>query len=234
VNQEYRIKLKSEDFESANVVLIKEASVQLDEVDQDHYLFAFSDEELIQLISTRDEWSDYDFLLAQRILKERGRVLDDAELASLEERRFQELNKFEEIKPGWLYAGFLFALLGGVFGIMTGWFISSNTKTLPNGKTMSLIGCFIICCRLHMLFVHKKGSLIIYISVSMKIMIFIGGMDYAIFLRVTKSSRKIKRQSVVLIYDGFYLVRRMLEITTMINCQLNIFGRRKTEKMIFQ
>lgn len=55
VNQEYKIKLKSEDFGRANVVLIKEASEQLDEVDQDHYLFSFSDEELIQLISERDK-----------------------------------------------------------------------------------------------------------------------------------------------------------------------------------
>ncbi|SHE65535.1 hypothetical protein [Pedobacter caeni] len=134
VNHEYRIKLKSEDFQRANEVLIEEASEQLDEVEPDHYLFGFSDEELIQLISKRDEWSDYDFLLAQRILKERGRVLKDAELAGMEEKRLQELNEYEKINPGWLYAGFLFALLGGVFGIIMGWFISTNTKTLPNGK----------------------------------------------------------------------------------------------------
>jgi hypothetical protein len=136
VNQEYRVKIQSEDFEKANAALIKEASEHLDEADQDHYLFAFSDEELIQLISKRDEWSDYDFLLAQRILKERGRIIEDKELADLEEKRLQELNKFEKINPGWIYAGFLFALLGGIFGIMMGWFISSNTKTLANGKTI--------------------------------------------------------------------------------------------------
>jgi hypothetical protein len=136
VNQEYRVKLKSEDFERANAVLVKQASAQLDEADQDHYLFAFSDEELIQLISKRDEWSDYDFLLAQRILKERGRVVEEGELTDLEEKRLQELNKPEKVNPGWIYAGFLFALLGGIFGIMMGWFISSNTKTLPNGKTI--------------------------------------------------------------------------------------------------
>ncbi|WP_316789605.1 hypothetical protein [Pedobacter frigoris] len=136
LNQEYRVKLKSEDFERANATLIKEASVQLDDVDRDHYLFAFSDEELIQLISNRDEWSNYDFLLAQRILKERGRVIEAGELANFEEKRLQELSRFEQINPGWIYAGFLFALLGGIFGIMMGWFISSNTKTLPNGKTM--------------------------------------------------------------------------------------------------
>lgn len=136
VNQEYRVKLKSEDFEKANAVLIKEASVQLDEVDRGHYLFTFGDEELMEVISKRDEWSNYDFLLAQKILKERGKVLGNAELADLEEKRLQELNKFEPINPGWIYAGFLLALLGGIFGIMMGWFISSNTKTLPNGETM--------------------------------------------------------------------------------------------------
>jgi hypothetical protein len=128
--------LESEDFEKANAALVKEASVQLDEVDRNHYLFDFSDEELIQLVSKRDEWSDYDFLLAQKILKERGTILDHDELAKLQEKRLQDLNSFEKINPGWLYAGFLLALLGGLFGIMMGWFILSNTKTLQNGKTM--------------------------------------------------------------------------------------------------
>lgn len=155
VNQEYRVKLKSENFERANAVLIKEAAVQLEEIDRDHYLFTFSDEELMELTSKRDEWSNYDFLLAQRILKERGKVLGNGELAELEEKRLQELNKFEKLNPGWFYAGFLFALLGGVFGIMMGWFISSNTKTLPNGKTMY---CYSVADR-------KKGKVMLVVGI---------------------------------------------------------------------
>lgn len=136
LNQEYRIKIKSKDFVGANTLLESEAAVALQEVDAGHYLFDFSNEELMQLIAKRDEWSEFDFLLARKILKERNVNLEIAELAHIQEKRLEELSKPEKVNPGWIYAGFLFALLGGVFGIIMGWFISSNTKTLPNGNTM--------------------------------------------------------------------------------------------------
>jgi hypothetical protein len=135
LNQEYRIKIKPEDFVRANAVLENEAVLELQHVDQSHYLFDFSNEELMQLIAKRDEWSDFDFLLAKRILEERSINLEVSELAHIEEQRLEELGKPQNVNPGWIYAGFLFTLLGGVFGIIMGWFISTNTKTLPNGMT---------------------------------------------------------------------------------------------------
>lgn len=135
LNQEYRIKIKSEDFVKANSILENEAVLELQQVDKNHYLFDFSNEELIQLIAKRDEWSDFDFLLAKKILVERNVDLKVSELAHMEELRLEELGKPQKVNPGWIFAGFLFALLGGVFGIIMGWFISTNTKTLPNGKS---------------------------------------------------------------------------------------------------
>lgn len=136
LNQEYRIKIKSEDFVTANNILENEAVIELQEVDPEHYLFDFSNEELMELIAKRDEWTDFDFLLAKKILGQRNVKLDMGELAYIQGKRLEELSKPEKVNPGWIYAGFLFALLGGIFGIIMGWFISSNTKTLPNGNTI--------------------------------------------------------------------------------------------------
>lgn len=110
LNQEYRLKIKSEDFVSANTALENEAVVGLQEVDPEHYLFDFSNEELMQLIAKRDEWSDFDFLLAKKILEQRNVNLDMGELAHIQEKRLEELSKPEKVSPGWIYAGFLFAL----------------------------------------------------------------------------------------------------------------------------
>lgn len=135
LNQEYRVKIRPEDFVKANMILEKEAAVELQDVDPGYYLFDFSNEELLQLIAKRDEWNDFDFLLARKILDQRGVYLKISELVEMEEQRFEELSEPEQVKPGWMYAGFLFALLGGIFGIIMGWFISTNTKTLPNGES---------------------------------------------------------------------------------------------------
>lgn len=136
LNQEYRIKIKSKDFVIANNIIESDAVVAMQEVDPGHYLFDFSNEELMQLVAKRDEWSEFDFLLAQKILKERNVNLEIGELAHIQEKRLEELSIPEKVNPGWIYAGFLFSLLGGVFGIIMGWFILSNTKTLPNGNTI--------------------------------------------------------------------------------------------------
>jgi hypothetical protein len=136
IHKEYSVKLNPADFPKVNAILEKEAAMQVNEVSEDHYLFTFSDEELRQLVAKRDEWSDLDFVLAQKILAERGADFEIHEIANLQEKRLEELGTPEPVNPTWIYAGFLFALLGGLFGIIMGWFIFSNTKTLPNGKTI--------------------------------------------------------------------------------------------------
>lgn len=155
LNQEYRVKIKPEDFIRTNAVLENEAVLELQHVDHSHYLFDFSNEELIQLIAKRDEWSDFDYLLAKRILEERSVNLEVGELANMEEQRLEELGKPQKVNPGWIYAGFLFALLGGVFGIIMGWFISTNTKTLSNGK---ITYCYSEADR-------KKGRVMFYVGI---------------------------------------------------------------------
>ena len=114
----------------------KEAQIEIDQVDKDYYLFGFSDDELLDLISKADEWSPFDFLLARKILAQRGNVLSNEEVKYLEEERINELKKPEAPQTKWIIIGYLCAALGGILGIFIGWHLFTYKKTLPNGERL--------------------------------------------------------------------------------------------------
>ena len=106
---------------------------QIDSVDKDYYLFNFTDLELMEVITKRDEWGHLDFILAQKILKERGKEIKPEVVELLKKQRLEELAKPEENQKAWIYAGYITAVLGGFLGIFIGWHLSTYKKTLPNG-----------------------------------------------------------------------------------------------------
>jgi len=131
---QFYIKIQQKDFEQADLVLAKVSQEQLTSVDKDHYLYAFSDEELFEVVCKPDEWNEFDYELAKKILAERGKSITPAILDLLKQRRVNDLTKPEEIHKGWIFAGYLLALFGGLFGIFIGWQLYNFRKTLPNGE----------------------------------------------------------------------------------------------------
>src|SRR3954470_13187763 len=59
-----RLKLNPTDFTKAHEVLQNFYIAELESVDKDYYLFSFSDEELIEIISKPDEWGYFDYQLS--------------------------------------------------------------------------------------------------------------------------------------------------------------------------
>lgn len=133
-NRDYRIKLYPEDFETVTELRNAIAASELEQIDPTYYLFGFTDEELIDLISKQDEWSPFDFQLAQKILKDRGREISEKEIHELREWRIRELAEPEKHETGWIIVGYIFAILGGLIGLIIGWYIVSAKKNLPNGE----------------------------------------------------------------------------------------------------
>ena len=133
-HRDYRIQLLPDDFERVNEIRNNVAISELDLVDSDYYLFDFTNEELIDLISKQDEWSPFDFQLAQKILKDRGQEISIKEINKLKDRRIVELSEPEKHNPFWIVVGYIFAALGGLLGIIIGWYIVFSKKTLPNGQ----------------------------------------------------------------------------------------------------
>lgn len=134
INREFRIKLKKQDFEKADKLLLDISVSQINEVGNDHYLFEFSEQELIEVLTKSDEWSKFDYLLAQKILKDRGQEVNEKYLEKLRKQRIEELAKPEKSQKSWIIAGYVFALLGGLLGLFIGWHLLIHKKTLPNGE----------------------------------------------------------------------------------------------------
>lgn len=131
---EYEIKIDASNFEKAEAVLEKDAESLLEKMDQDYYLLSFTDEELYEVLIKSDEWSIFDYKLAQKILTNRGKTIDHEMLASLKKERLNILSKPEENQRPWIIAGYLFSFLGGGIGIVIGYSLWTSKKTLPNGK----------------------------------------------------------------------------------------------------
>jgi hypothetical protein len=130
----YFVKIRKEDFHTVDVILLKHSSQFLDTVDHEHYLFTFSNEELYDILAKPDEWNEFDYLLAQRILDNRGEKVDISVIEKLRSDRIKELAKPDEKGQQWIAIGYIFAFFGGVLGIIIGWHLQSFRKTLPDGN----------------------------------------------------------------------------------------------------
>jgi hypothetical protein len=132
--KEYCVKIKKIDFERANDILSEKAKVEINEIQDDYYLFSFSDEELIDVIEKSDEWNKFDVELAHKLLKERGNEITDEQINEIKKQRIVELSKPEEGQNIYIIIGYVCAILGGLLGIFIGWHLLTYKKTLPNGN----------------------------------------------------------------------------------------------------
>lgn len=133
----YVIKIRQVDFEKANNIIEQLAEKQLLDVNKDHFLFDFSNEELIDVVKKRDEWGDDNYVLAKNILKERGNNLDSEFINDLEIERIKELSKPEDGNETLgKVIGYISAILGGPLGLLIGYYLLNFKKTLPNGESV--------------------------------------------------------------------------------------------------
>ena len=131
---DYAVKIKSADFEKANQLRKEYETKNLDSVETDYYLFGFTDDELMEVLTKADEWSTFDVVLGRKILVERGKNISDADITAINKRRIEELRVPETSQSIWIVLGYIFALMGGVMGLFIGWYLKSHKKTLPDGE----------------------------------------------------------------------------------------------------
>jgi len=134
IQNEYEIRIKQSDFKRAEEILEKSAENLIDQIDKDYYLFEFTNEELYEILLKSDEWSAFDYTLAQKLLKQRGKSVDKDLLDSLKNERLKDLAKPEGNQRPWIIAGYAFAILGGFLGLLIGYSLWTSKKTLPNGQ----------------------------------------------------------------------------------------------------
>jgi hypothetical protein len=133
VDPEVNLKLRPEDFVRANHALKEHYEKAAMEAEGDHYLFSFSDRELLDVVKKPDEWGVFDVELARRILRERGIEITEEIQEEVERERLEVLKEPAKASSTMVVAGYLLALYGGFFGIIIGWLLRAN-KLLPNGQ----------------------------------------------------------------------------------------------------
>jgi hypothetical protein len=132
--KDYEVKISPDDFIRVSELLKAEDTESVEAADSEHYLFKFTNEELKDLLGKPDEWSSFDYLLALKILKERGVEMNEQTIAQLNEQRLNELKKAEPPQTTWIVLGYICAILGGLIGIFIGWHLANSNKTLPTGE----------------------------------------------------------------------------------------------------
>lgn len=136
LTKEYDVKIKSADFNRVNKLLRDAEKMAVEEVSGDHYLFAFNDYELLEVLSKADEWSAFDYALAKKILTQRGVAIDEVREEELRLQRIKELGNKEVPKKSLITYGYVFSLLGGAVGLFIGWHLAYSKTTLPDGSRM--------------------------------------------------------------------------------------------------
>lgn len=139
-HEEYYIQIPTDYFVRAEAVLKADAQNHLNSISKDYYLFGFTDDELMEVLTKPLEWTQLDVLLAQKLLKERGKEVHTAQLQNFKEEYIQTTFQPEKVKPVWIIAAYalatlgVFTLIGFFVGMVMGHHFLTNITTLPDGK----------------------------------------------------------------------------------------------------
>ncbi|WP_312078697.1 hypothetical protein [Chryseobacterium sp.] len=132
--KQFEVKIQKEDFEKVDRLEEELIKNDVENVQEDYHLFEFSDEELIEIVTKKEEWSKFDYLLAQKILKQRGKEINPDLLKIINKQRVENLAT-QEASPTWLIIiGYVAAFLGGLLGIFIGAYLMYYKKALANGE----------------------------------------------------------------------------------------------------
>ena len=128
------LKLHPKDFTRAQTALEEYYKQQLEDVDPSYYLFNFTDKELIEIITRPDEWGQFDYQLAQKLLTERGLEIKPELAQVLKSQRIDELNKPEAAPRYLIFLGYFLSVFGVLLGVFIGWTLAYLKRTLPDGR----------------------------------------------------------------------------------------------------
>lgn len=130
----YRVKVVAEHFTKAEDVLRLALDLNAVEVEDDYYLLSFSNEELTEVIKKKDEWGDYDYALALKLLEARGITFTAADFESFRKKRLEVLATPENGVNIWTLVGYLSSAIGGTLGVFIGFVLMRARRTLPDGS----------------------------------------------------------------------------------------------------
>ncbi|MFL9836302.1 hypothetical protein ABS768_02255 [Flavobacterium sp. ST-75] len=130
---DFEVKVITTDFNSATRLLEEKTEQMVGEVTSDYCLYSFTTPQLYDILVNKDVWSDFDFMLAKKILHEKGMPTDADTLFKLKQEKAKDAAKPEINQIVHILAGYVLALLGGVAGIVIGFLMWNSQKQMPSG-----------------------------------------------------------------------------------------------------
>ncbi|MFL9845730.1 hypothetical protein ABS766_15025 [Flavobacterium sp. ST-119] len=135
-DKDYEVRINPLDRAVVDGLVAQKVREDITKLPKDYYLYTFTNEELMEIIHKRDEWNALDYQLSLLLLQERGVEINKETIQLAEKKRIAELKQPEKVSRGWLFAGYLFACMGGLVGVVFGYILYSSKKTLPDGRVM--------------------------------------------------------------------------------------------------
>lgn len=132
--EQFVVSLLPKDFTRVRQLEESQAASTPSNFPSDYYLFSFTNQELWELLGQPDAWSSHDVALAAQLLRERGQEVTNRILQDLRILHTENLAAPNPRPTAWIVAGYVLALLGGVFGLGIGWSLWRYRKTLPDGR----------------------------------------------------------------------------------------------------
>lgn len=130
----FLIMLKPIDFNIASKVLEDYTEFNIDEIDSQHPLFSFTNNELKDVILNYDEWHPLDVKLAKHLLKKEDIIIEETEIKKQQFQKIEEAKHPEKSSFITLAMGYLFCITGGLAGIGIAIFLMTGKKTLNDGS----------------------------------------------------------------------------------------------------
>jgi hypothetical protein len=152
---DYALKIRPEDFNTANNILDSFFEKQIGSVEKDYFLFSFTTEELNDVLKKPDEWGYFNYQLAKKILAEKGQNVSEEALGEMREERKKDLSATEPasiflyiiawfliisdllflINRGFRQDDFITVFLP-IFSFFIGRHINSYKKIMPDGQSV--------------------------------------------------------------------------------------------------
>lgn len=125
---EYIIKVRPSDEQKAIDVL--EGMLAEIDTEEQHYMDAFADKELLEVISSPKEWSKHDLEYAKKLAKQRGLDLNTANLSEARHAVIIEQVEATKAKASIIFIGYLSSLAGGWLGLVVAMHLKYKTQQI--------------------------------------------------------------------------------------------------------
>ena len=133
LSKDYVITIRQSDFKAASKAYDEYFAKKLGDVPEDYYLYAFTDEELLEILAKPDEWGPFDYQLAQELLKQRGIEIAQEQTERLKAERYKQIAQPEDEPIKNIVGYYIISILFFPIGLIIGWVWGYSKKQLPDG-----------------------------------------------------------------------------------------------------